>query len=354
MTNPAAPVQVGTLTTPGSVYAVAAQGDYLYVSDSASGLLVVDKTNPAAMSIVATYAMTTGGSLQIGGSVLYSLTGSNLCAVDIGNPLSPSLLSCTPISGGLNITISGSLVFITTISGLSIVDGSNPAAPQVVGSLALDHTPYYCAVFGDHLYLAETGARLQIVDASALNAPVVVETMQFTGHTFHVKVVDQLLYLANGGGGFVILDLADPVHPREISGHVKTASQRASFVVPSGDAIFSLSGEGQFNAFPGQCSLAAEVPAGIAPSSAIRSIAPNPSTGVVSVSFTREAAAWGAIRIVDAAGRQVVTMSDPTASRWDWDGKDELGRTVPAGVYYLMAPLPGGSWDSRPIVRLNP
>lgn len=53
--NPAAPVEVGALDTPGSAVDVELMGNHAYVADGVGGLRVVDVAKPAAPAEVGVY-----------------------------------------------------------------------------------------------------------------------------------------------------------------------------------------------------------------------------------------------------------------------------------------------------------
>src|SRR5690349_18782671 len=61
ISDPAAPQLVTTYNTPGTCFDVAAAGNIVYVADGASGLLVLDVFNPASPQVVTTF---TPGSIS--------------------------------------------------------------------------------------------------------------------------------------------------------------------------------------------------------------------------------------------------------------------------------------------------
>jgi len=81
---------------------------------------------------------------------------------------------------------------------------------------------------------------------------------------------------------------------------------------------------------------------------------PNPFSGGTSVRFTLPQRGAARVRVVDAQGRLVRTLAEGerasgshTAS---WDGRDERGRAVAAGVYFVTLEH-GGSVRATKVVR---
>lgn len=83
---------------------------------------------------------------------------------------------------------------------------------------------------------------------------------------------------------------------------------------------------------------------------------PNPARDGVTLSF--RVARAGAVRfeVLDAAGRRVrsavVAAGAAGEHAWRWDGRDEGGARVPAGVYRVRASTAGAS-ATRAVVRLD-
>ena len=57
------------------------------------------------------------------------------------------------------------------------------------------------------------------------------------------------------------------------------------------------------------------------------------------------------LEIADVSGRRVRTLvpRPALADRWEatWDGRDDLGRPVPSGVYLVRLPMEGGGTSAR-------
>lgn len=92
----------------------------------------------------------------------------------------------------------------------------------------------------------------------------------------------------------------------------------------------------------------------VAPS--LAPLAPNPAQGRSLVTWTLPQAAQASVRVYDAAGRQVRTLLDGASPAGTysqaWDGRDDDGRRLPAGVY-MVEVAAGGFRQSRKSVMLR-
>jgi hypothetical protein len=145
----------------------------------------------------------------------------------------------------------------------------------------------------------------------------------------------------------------------------KSASTRVRFrfaAGPSGtgpgwlidDVAFDTSGESQ------SVDLPPGAPDGVAGDRSTRLLlarpAPSPSQGDTRIGFRLPADAGVRLSVVDASGRRVRALHQGGMSAGEhaiaWDGRDDAGATVAAGVYYVRIEALGRS-ETRPIVRVR-
>jgi flagellar hook assembly protein FlgD len=83
---------------------------------------------------------------------------------------------------------------------------------------------------------------------------------------------------------------------------------------------------------------------------------PNPFNPLTNISFRVEKDARVSLRIYDVHGRLVRTLVDERMAagpkRLTWDGRDDLGRAMASGAYYLRL-QGGGTQVSRTINLLK-
>jgi flagellar hook capping protein FlgD len=81
--------------------------------------------------------------------------------------------------------------------------------------------------------------------------------------------------------------------------------------------------------------------------SVLLDVAPNPSRGLTSIRFGLVTAGSVSLRILDVAGRVVRQIRTPELTagyhQISWEGKDEDGRAVAAGLYFFE--LKAGAWQ---------
>lgn len=84
---------------------------------------------------------------------------------------------------------------------------------------------------------------------------------------------------------------------------------------------------------------------GAPPRAAVLASWPNPSRGAVEFSVSMAVPAVARFAVFDAAGRERVRLHDAVlpagSTRLIWDGRDEEGRVLPAGVYLARIEAPG-------------
>jgi hypothetical protein len=125
--NPGNPTRLSEWdTSVGYAYRVAANGNYAYLADGASGVQVFDITDRSAPFRVANYAMT-ANDLVLRDNRAY-VTGNGLRILDLGNPASPTeTLRVTTPGGGSAVAISGNYALIADGQwGLAVVQLPTP------------------------------------------------------------------------------------------------------------------------------------------------------------------------------------------------------------------------------------
>jgi len=237
---PFVPAIVGTRDTPGNAYNVAVSGEHAFVADDASGLQVIDISDPENPVIVGTYN-TSGNArfVAVDGDFAFVADGSSgLQIIDITNPASPAFLGVynTP-DCAWGVAVSGDIAYVADgMSGLLAIDISNPTAPALVGTCNTPGIARSVAVSGDNAFVADYGSGIQSIDISDPSSPVLVGTCYTPGIAYAVVAAGDNAFVADWYSGLQVIDISDPANPA-IAGTCDTPGYAWSVAV-SGDRAF--------------------------------------------------------------------------------------------------------------------
>jgi len=230
--NPAAPAQVGSLTTDASgnaldVSDILVVGNYAYMLCS-SGFHVVDVSNPAAPTAVGKYNTITGWEpkkgIAITGNYAYVAGAGGLEIANISNPTSPT--GVTIVSGltgyPRGVAIAGNYAYVASTAfsgagGLSVLDIANPASPTILGKYVAEVARV--AVAGNYAYTLgaaqsnDSKTTLTVVDVSNASAPAKVSSYDTGGSSVNLTVTGGYAYVTNGWGGLEIVNVSAAAKP---------------------------------------------------------------------------------------------------------------------------------------------
>ncbi|HXG46025.1 MAG TPA: hypothetical protein VNO52_00240, partial [Methylomirabilota bacterium] len=188
LTNPAAPILVGTNDTPGWATDVFVEGTNLFIADGMQGLRILDLSNPAAPA-----------------------------------PLSVNNPGQGVLSVGANVRdvfVSGQYAYLCTGNSFRIVDIRDRRVPVLRGTLTLGY-PYTLLrsrVEEGYAYVACSAGGLAVIDVRDPAGPVLVGSVAPNGDvgalTVDVTVVGTTALVSNGEGGVGVFDVTDPTAPR--------------------------------------------------------------------------------------------------------------------------------------------
>ena len=400
LANPVEAPFAGSLGLPVATQ-VAAAGGHAYVAAGTFGLVVVDISVPAYATTVGVYDPASNPvDVVLRGDYAYLASGSpGLEIVDIADPGGPALVgSVDPFGSSVAVAVAGNWAYLAAGTwGVQVIDISDPAAPVQRATLSITGTPYGLTVAGSHLYIACNGRLhvadianplapalvgllplpgtgddvtiadglafvsgrekgLHIVDIADPTAPVMLSTLRTPGEVRDVAVDGDLAYLADYAGGLQIADISDPAAPRLV-GTRDTPNHTALGVVLAGDRVCIADWVGGFHIAWRQCDAVAAQPDLPAPAAAALQAYPNPFNPRTTFVFTVPGATHVTLRVYDVAGRLVRTLLEDAdlgtvPGNVDWDGRDEAGRTVAAGVY--VGRLAGGGHSATtPVVLVR-
>ncbi|UCH33003.1 MAG: carboxypeptidase regulatory-like domain-containing protein, partial [Armatimonadota bacterium] len=207
VSDPAAPLEVGFLDTPGTAYHVAVAGGYAYVADGASGLRVIDVSNAAAPVEVGSCHppdLAYGIALASGYAYVADVYG-RLRVIDVSDPAAPlEVGSCDTPGYTYGVAVADGYAYVADWFGLTVVDTSNPAAPVEVGYLDTPSLAVGVAVADGYAYVGDYNAGLRVIDITNPAAPVEVGYLDTPGNVYSVAVAGGYAYVADNGWGLVV------------------------------------------------------------------------------------------------------------------------------------------------------
>lgn len=248
VSDPASVVERWRLPTPAYARNVTREGDRLYVSSGAAGVVAVvdlsDAANPRVVGStgigenVRSLAVRDGLAVAIG-----DLQGASV--VDIALPSSMTVLGSTdPRSFSASAALEGNFALVAGggTGRVDVIDLSGATGPRVVNALDTNGSVPGVTVAGDVLWVVDNGL-LMSFDRTLLPQLRLLGIDAFLpGTARQLAVQNTTGYLACDAGGVGVYDLSNPASPRLRS--VIDTPMRATGLAVSGDALVVADGSG--------------------------------------------------------------------------------------------------------------
>ena len=224
------PQALAFLPIPGFANGVATDGDFAYVAAGATGLQIVDLSDPASPFIAASLD-TTGNAndVRVEAGLVYLADGSEgLRVVRVTDPSNPVLVGTVDTAGtATDLALEGSLVFVADgASGLAVIDASDPAAPALRGTVDTPGNARGVDADGDFAVVADATGGVHVIDVSDPDNPSLVGSTATrsngTSRAADVAVRGRRAYVADGSdralGGLRVIDFRAPATPAVVGG----------------------------------------------------------------------------------------------------------------------------------------
>lgn len=260
------PIRIGECKTPHSC-GVTVAGNYAYVADDDSGLIIIDISQPSSPQRVGKFYTYPGGCDVIVSDTIAYLAAGKVWVINIKDPYNPSLISVWAPHGNsetaLQIDKEGDFLYVTErgifIQGFWIIDVSNPQNPisadSVIVSWASDivasgqyaygstdnrmlviniTNPYDAYVeailsiprsgqgifyYNDYVYLANSRSTL-IIDVNDPKNPFIVGSYNHGAYTIDVAISNNYAYVSKGSE-LKVLDISN-LNKLNLIGHCAT------------------------------------------------------------------------------------------------------------------------------------
>jgi hypothetical protein len=201
--------------TSGNSQGVFVSGDYAYVADGASGLAVVDISDPTTPG-TPEYSDTAGDAedVVVSGDYAYVADGGGgLAVIDVSDPTNPGTAIRRDTTGdSRGIFVSGDYAYIADgASGLAIIDISNPTSPGTPVYKDDGYTTTAVYVEGNYAYLS-AGTGILTIDVSDPTTPGSSVYLSLVGGARDIYVRGDYAYLSIYSD-IVTVDISDPSNP---------------------------------------------------------------------------------------------------------------------------------------------
>lgn len=208
-----------------SPHAVAVGGDTVCVASATDGLLVIDVSDPANPTLVATVkkAGFEPRGVDVQGNYAYvadrraGYQDSGVRVVDISEPADAAIVGSVDLEPSYSVTVAGDLAYVAGRE-VEILDVSDPNEPALVGSF--DVGGWYAtevAIDGDFAYVSSLSimepspGAFHVVDLSAPGEPTAIGTVETESDAFDVAFDDGIAYVTDGT--LYLVDVTDPGDP---------------------------------------------------------------------------------------------------------------------------------------------
>jgi hypothetical protein len=241
MSDPTRPVKLGGVRPPvlqqvttfnapvDGAQVIKVEGNYAYVADRSSGLVILDITNPTNPAILSTLPQIRRiDDLRVEGDLVYVIQGSGsggltdgFVVVDASDRQQPAIIGSLPLSrrSTMSLEVIGSVALVGSTGWFQIrlIDISDPTQPVEILPAYQDIDPVHAMQrAGNRLYVAGNGQftifdctdplNLQLIGRQSLNR--LGEPPAGVARDLAIK--DELVYLTGAGQELVVLDISNP------------------------------------------------------------------------------------------------------------------------------------------------
>lgn len=218
VSDPAAPVRVGTY--PGvpnhSMVSVAIEGNYAY--GGGDGVHIVDISDPANPTRVGFYEPDVPAAprtlTKSDDSLYATLSGYGTFVLDVSNPLSPTLRSKidVPFGSANDAVVQNDVAYIAWINtGLQILDVSDANNPIERSRFEQIDDANDIVIAGEYAFVLEGGSGVWVVDVSDYANPNVKGFHTVGGSNLEITIQGDYAYIAGGDSGLHVVNISDPM-----------------------------------------------------------------------------------------------------------------------------------------------
>jgi hypothetical protein len=230
---------IGAVDTPGSANGLALYGSYLCIADGTEGFSIADLSNPTAPVIVGTHATPwTCWNVAVRGTTAYVADQYSLECFDLA--VEPSMVApLTTVDGveAVDVATQDTLACIACISqGLKVFSIADPVHPRQLSVVTPPGDQEGVEVRGELAFTANWGGGISITSIADPSQPEILGTASVAGPAWDLDVEGSYAYVA--ASDLFIVDVSDPTNPAVVSGVQTSPERRARRVDVSGSYAY--------------------------------------------------------------------------------------------------------------------
>ena len=224
VSNPTDPKEIGFCDTPGTAVGVYVSDNYAYIADNSDGVRVINISDPNRPEEIGFYNIPGYTSdVYVSGSYAYAISfrpgemTSILYILDISDPKSPKEAGSYRAKSMHRVCVFGDYAYVASGSeGVRVIDVSNPKDPREVGSYKEAKLMYGIHIKGNYAYVIDN-AEFLVLDISDPENLENTGNCEIPGYTAeNVFASEDYAYVADQDAGLRIIDISDPVNPKEV------------------------------------------------------------------------------------------------------------------------------------------
>ncbi len=216
ISDPSAPVIIGSADTPGNAVKLAMQGNTLFVADRTGGVQVFDVSTPTSPVAVANIAISDAYEIDLMGGVLVIGASDGVYTYSVGSLVTDFTLVGTYNTYHANdVAIQGNIAYVAAgADGLVVLDVSDPTNPILLDRIWQGATIDYTTVDvqGQFAYVTNWGSSNKGLNCFDISDPSNVVFRDYVGFTYpyDVTVAGDVAYVADGLWGLYLMNISNP------------------------------------------------------------------------------------------------------------------------------------------------